>query len=178
MQFSDPSTGVSFQYPKDWKQAVGNQFYLGPGMVPEKAEVRGAVAWKAWAATEDAKTTLAGAQFIYALQKDVSSADCAHPHTEGNTTDSTVDTVTIRGVAYAHNRAEDAGMCHQEKEDVYTTYRNHACYLFDLSVHSICSGVVDGMRDATPAELAAVDATLLGILKTVRFNEPATATVH
>ena len=174
-QFSDPSTGVSFAYPKYWQQTAGSQFYLGLNLIPEKAEVRGAVAWKANA---DAKTTLAGAQFLYALQKDVSFADCMHPHNEGDATDSTVNTVKIRGVAYAHSRAEDAAMCHHQKEDVYATYRYGACYLFDFSVRTLCPGVVDGMREATPAELADMDARLLGILKTVQIGKPEAAAVH
>jgi hypothetical protein len=177
-RFSDPVTGVSFQYPKEWKQATGNQFYLGQDFVPENAEVRGAVIWKAWDKTEDAKTTLAGAQFLYAVQKDASSADCAHPVINDPASDSTVDTVTVGGIAYAHNHGEEGGMCHEEKEDIYATYRNGACYLFDLSVHSICSGVVDGMRDATPAELADVDARLMKILKTVKFSQPESAAIH
>jgi len=174
-RFSDPATGVSFEYPKYWQQAAGSRFYLGLNLIPEKAEVRGAVAWKANA---DAKTTLAGAQFLYALQKDVSFADCMHPHNEGDTNDTTVDTVTIGGVAYAHSQAEDAAMCHRQKEDVYATYRYGDCYLFDFSVRTICPGVVDGMREATPAELADVNATLLGVLKTVQIVKPEAAAVH
>lgn len=177
-KFADPQNGVRFRYPKDWKEASKNRFYLEQDFVPDKAEVRGVVAWKAWEETVNAKTTLAGAQFVYALDRNASSAACLHPQNHGDATASTVDTVKIRGMEYAHNHGGEGGMCHSENEDVYTTYRNHACYLFDLSVHTICSGVVDGMRDATPAELAEADAKLMGILKTVTINAPKSTATH
>jgi hypothetical protein len=171
--FVDPSTGVSFHYPKEWTRADGNQFYSPPMMIPEGAQVRGAVVWNAG---EPQKTTLSGAQFLYAFDKNVSSDACLHPHNEGDSAKPTIDTAKIGSISYAHNRSEGGGMCHQEQEDVYAVYinNNNACYLFDLSVHTICSGVVDGMRDATASELAETRARLVDILKTVRIGAATT----
>jgi hypothetical protein len=177
-RFADPQNGVTFRYPGDWKEASQNRFYLGQDFVSDKAEVRGVVAWKAWEQTENAKTTLAGTQFVYALDRNASSTTCLHPQNQGDPTASTVDTVKIGGIAYAHSHGEEGGMCHSEREDVYTAYRNHACYLFDLSVHTICPGVVDGMRDATPAELADAHTRLMEILKTVRIKPHQQNTIH
>jgi hypothetical protein len=173
--FADPSTGVSFQYPKDWQRADSSQFYLPTGMIPQKAQVRGAVVWKAG---EPPKTNLTGAQFLYAFDKNASSAACLHPRNEGDSATPTIDTVKMGSISYAHNRSEEGGMCHQEQEDVYTVYRSNACYLFDLSIHTICSGVVDGMRDATPLELAEARAKLVDILKAVQIGPAGTATTH
>ena len=64
------------------------------------------------------------------------------------------------------------------KEDIYATYRNHACYLFDLSVHTICSGAVDGMRNATKKELTDINAQLMSILETVRIDKYTEITTH
>jgi hypothetical protein len=173
--FADPSTGVSFQYPKEWTRATSSQFYLPTAMIPQEAQVRGAIVWKAG---EPQKTTLAGAQFLYAFDKNASSVACLHPHNEGDSAKPTIDTVKLGYISYAHNHTEEAGMCHQENEDIYTAYINNACYLFDLSVHTICSGVVDGMRDATPSELAATHARLTDILKTVQIGPAGAATTH
>lgn len=177
-KFTDQPNGVTFRYPENWKNVPQNQFYLGQIFVPEKVDVRGVVAWKAWENTVDAKTTLAGTQFVYAIGKNVSSAACLHPQPEGDTTASPVDTVKIGEMEYAHGHGGEGGMCHSERENVYAAYRNHACYLFDLSVHTICSGVVDGMRDATQAELADADAKLMGILRTVTITAPKTTAAH
>lgn len=177
-KFTDQPNGVTFRYPENWKNVPRNQFYLGQIFVPKKVDVRGVVAWKAWENTVDAKTTLAGTQFVYAIDKNVSSAACLHPQPEGDTTASPVDTVKIGEMEYAHGHGGEGGMCHSERENVYATYRNHACYLFDLSVHTICSGVVDGMRDATQAELADADAKLMGILRTVTITAPKTTAAH
>jgi hypothetical protein len=173
--FVDPSTGVSFRYPAEWKRAAGNQFYSPPAMIPQAAQVRGAVVWNA---DKPPRTTLAGTQFLYAFQKGASSAACLHPHSEGDSAKANIDMVRINGISYAHNHSVEAGMCHQEQEDIYTTYLDNACYLFDLSVHTICSGVVDGMRDATESELAEARARLVDILKTVRLGPAKPATIH
>ena len=173
--FSDNSTGVTFRYPQTWALSKSQDFYLPSPLVPGNATRLGAAVWKAG---NMPKTTLTGLQFLAAVEQKASKDACLHPHEEGSTEPPKVDSVTVNGVIYAHTRAEDAGMCHQVKDDVYTTYHNHSCYLFDLTVHTICSGVVDGMRDATPAELADADAKLMGILKTVTILNPQTAAIH
>jgi len=172
--FADPSTGVSFRYPREWKRADGNQFYLQTA-IPQQAEVRGGVVWKAG---EPQKTTLSGAQFLYAFEKDDSSEVCLHFHDDGDSAKSVVEAVKIGNISYAHRSSMGAGMCHQEHEDMYATYSNNACYLFDLSVHTICSGVVDGMRDATAPELAAIHGQLMDILKTVQFGTAGAVAAH
>jgi hypothetical protein len=144
-------------------------------LVSDKDDRRGGVTWKA---DEKAKTSLAGAQFLYAVRRNVSTKECLHPQEDGSAEPTKVDLVSVDGVPYAHASADDGGMCHQENEDVYTAYRNHACYIFDLSVHTVCAGVVDGMRDATPAELAEINAKLLGILKTVQFRGVTDSAAH
>ena len=173
--FVDSATGVSFQYPKEWKRADGSQFYSPPAMVPQSAQVLGAVVWSAG---KPQKTTLSGAQFLYAFDKNASSQACLHPHNEGDSAKPTIDTVRIGNISYAHNHSEEGGMCHQEQENVYAAYVNNACYLFDLSVHTVCSGVIDGMRDATPSELAAIQARLDDILKTVQIGPAGAVTTH
>jgi hypothetical protein len=172
--FADPSTGVSFQYPKEWKLVDSNQFYLQTA-IPQHAEVRGGIVWKAGDAQ---KTTVSGVQFLYAFEKGDSSEACLHFQDEGDSAKSVVETVKIGNNLYAHRRSTGAGMCHQEREDIYGTYVNHACYLFDLSVHTICGGVVDGMRDATESEFAEARARLVDILKTVQFGPAGALTTH
>jgi hypothetical protein len=174
-KFVDSATGVSFQYPKEWKRANNSQSYLPTAMIPQGAQVRGAIVWNA---QKPPKTTLTGAQFLYALDKGASSDACLHPHNEGDSAKPVIDMVRIGSISYAHNHAENAGMCHQEQEDIYATYTNNACYLFDLSLHTICSGVVDGMRDATPSELGAIHAKLEDILKTVQIGPAGAVATH
>jgi hypothetical protein len=175
-QFTDAQHGVTFTYPANWSMSTANQFYLGSVFL-QNADLRGVVAWKPRQGGTKASTTLAGAQFTYALRKGATPAACMLPRNDEDTTGPHVDRVQIRGIRYAHSRAEDAAMCHHEKDSIYATYRNNTCYLFDLSVHTLCPGVVDGMREATKQELSDMDAQLLNILKTVQIRTTAT-TIH
>lgn len=173
--FKDVSTGVTYRYPEDWKQVSGNQFYLFPAFLPDQAAIRSGVLWAPNGILKN--TNLTGAEFVFALQRGTSSRDCMHPVAQF-ASGSHVDSVTLNGIEYAHNSAETGGMCHQMKEDVYTTYQNNGCYIFDLSVQTICSGAVDGMRDATKKELADVDTRLIDILETVRIDQHLATTAH
>jgi hypothetical protein len=180
--FSDPFTGVRFHYPANWRLGSQNsELYLSPNLVhvadalsliPEKAEIRGVVVWEP---ANRPKTTLAGLQFLYAIDKTASAGACTK---EEDTMGTAADTLIVKGMTFRHSHAEDAAMCHHVREDMYATYRNNACYRFDLSVRTICPGVVDGMRDATSTELAGAQAKLMAILQTVTIGQPKNTANH
>jgi hypothetical protein len=174
-EFRDTSTGVTYQYPEDWKQVSGNAFYLFPAFLPDQAAIRNGLLWSPSGILKS--TNISGAEFLFALQPGTSAHDCMHPvapHASGTH----VNSVTLNDIKYAHNWSGTGGLCHGMKEDIYATYRNHACYLFDLSVHTICSGAVDGMRNATKKELTDINAQLMSILETVRIDQRAEITTH
>jgi len=172
-EFKDVSTGVTYRYPEGWKQVSENQFSLRPAFLQNRAKIRSGVFWAPSGTLK--RTNLMGAEFLFALQPRVSAHDCMHPVVP-LASSPRVDLVPLNGIKYAHNWAGTGGLCHQMKEDIYATYQNHACYLFDLSVHTICSGAVDGMREASKKELANINAQLISILETMRIDKHATNT--
>jgi hypothetical protein len=70
-----------------------------------------------------------------------------------------------------HAQTGDAGMCHQVQEELYATYRNQTCYLFDLAVHTICPGVEDNNRALTGSELAQIQSSLEKVLSSVQISD-------
>jgi hypothetical protein len=60
-------------------------------------------------------------------------------------------------------------MCHEAKQEVYRTYRNGNCYLFEGDMDTTCSGVVEGHRDLTATETRALMRHLNAIPQSIRF---------
>ena len=174
-EFRDPSTGVKYRYPEGWRQLSGNQLDLHLAFVPDQTKIRSGVLWTPSGTLKS--TNLTGAEFVFALQRRISARDCMHP-VAAYVSGPHVDSVTLNDIQFAHNWAGAGGLCHYTKEDIYATYQNHACYLFDFSVDSICSGAVDGMREATKEELADVNAQLMSILANVRIDKRARIATH
>jgi hypothetical protein len=172
MQFSDPAYGVSFRYPARWNFSGGSEFYLPVSIASSDNPARGVVFVK-----DDGgfnpypKTNLNGAEFVYVNRKTGSAKECSALTTQDDGNSKPLAAKTINSIEYSHGRTQDAGMCHQVQEDVYATYRNQTCYLFDLAVHTICPGVKDNTREITSSELAQVHASLEKILSSVEIKD-------
>jgi hypothetical protein len=63
-------------------------------------------------------------------------------------------------------------LCHMANEELYFTYENGTCYLFDLASERECFGAVDGERDLTQSEWAEIQARLDRIMSTVSIRGP------
>ena len=62
-------------------------------------------------------------------------------------------------------------MCHGAKQEVYRTYRNGNCYLFEGDMERDCFGEVDGQRDLTATETRALMRHLNAIPQSIRFAD-------
>jgi hypothetical protein len=114
-------------------------------------------------------TNFNGAEFVYANRKAASIAECsASLHGDS---DKILTHKTIGNIDYVHAQTGDAGMCHQVQEELYATYRNQTCYLFDLAVHTICPGVKDNNRALTGSELAQIQSSLEKVLSSVQISD-------
>lgn len=169
-EFRDVSAGLTYRYPEGWNQVSENQFYLSPVFLPDQTVIRGGVLFSPGGILKS--TNLSGAEFLFAVQSGASAHECMNPVIP-LASGRHVDSVTLDGIKYAHSRAVTGGLCHEMVEDIYTTYQNNSCYLFDLSVHTICSGAVNGMHNATKKELADIHAQLTSILETVQIDQNA-----
>ena len=170
MQFTDPPYGVAFRYPAKWTFSVNSSFYATTSITSTNNPARGVVFVKASEGFNPyPNTNFDGAEFVYANRKSSSTAQCsASLHGNG---EKILAAKTIGSINYVHAQASDAGMCHQTQEDLYATYRNQTCYLFDLAVHTICPGVKDNSRALTTTELAQLQSTLEKILSSVEISD-------
>lgn len=170
MQFSDPDYGVTFRYSPKWNFSANSGFYATTSITSADNPARGAVFVKdSEGFNPYPNTNFDGAEFVYTNRKTASIAECsALLHGNG---DKVLATKTIGHINYVHAHASDAGMCHQTQEDLYATYRNQTCYLFDLAVHTICPGVKDNTRALTSSELVEVHASLEKILSSVKISD-------
>lgn len=170
MQFTDPSSGVAFRYPAKWNFSANSGFYATTSITSADNPARGVVFVKdSEGFNPYPNTNFDGAEFVYTNRKTASTAECsASLHGNG---DKVLATKTIGNINYVHAQASDAGMCHQTQEDLYATYRNQTCYLFDLAIHTICPGVKDNTRAITSSELAEVHASLEKILSSVKISD-------
>jgi hypothetical protein len=166
MQFSDPAYGVTFRYPTSWTFSVNHTFYSPVSITSPDHPAFGIVFF-----TPYPKTNLSGAEFVYTNYKAASAKECSPLTVENGDTSKTLAPKTINSIEYEHATAENAGMCHQVQEDMYAAYRNQTCYLFDLAIHTVCAGVIDGTRTVTSSEIAQVQASLEKVLSSVEIKD-------
>lgn len=170
MQFTDSSYGITFRYPAKWNFSPSSGFYATTSITSTDNPARGIAFVKASEGFNPyPDTNFDGAEFVYANRKASSTAQCsASLHGNG---EKILAAKTIGSINYVHAQASDAGMCHQTQEDLYATYRNQTCYLFDLAVHTICPGVKDNTRALTSSELAQIQSSLEKILSSVEITD-------
>ena len=174
MLFTDPSTGVSFRYPRSWKFSRTQNFYLPASVLtvePEKGDglfARGAVYRYAdrWPGFE--RTNLNGADFVFNTVPGIDRESCLNWLDKAHL--DPTDERTLHGIVFTHLKRAGAGLCHQEYESIYLMQTHNTCYFFDLAVNTICSGVADGIRDMSPRERREVRADLSAIMGSVRIN--------
>ena len=61
-------------------------------------------------------------------------------------------------------------MCHEISANIYATYRNDVCHLFEQDFMTVCAGVQEGTRGLTPAETKALQHHLDAIMQSVTFR--------
>jgi hypothetical protein len=174
--YTDSQYGVSFRYPANWTLTTEQHFYIPESIMtmpkPQsggKATARSAVFLdgKAWPALED--SDLNGVDFVYNTRPGAEMKACtAWLYRQVNSDKS--DEQTHGGIAFTHVRTGSAGLCHQVDESIYIHHAGQTCFFFDLAVHTICPGVAEGERNATPQQLDGVRAELQKIFETVRIS--------
>ncbi len=171
--YTDPAQGVSFRYPAVWQLSKTGQFYDSvPIVPPETQETQAVVNFKA-ANTPYANTNLSGLDFTYTVVPQPSSSDCDALAIKSTGGPGKSDHLNLNGVSFLHLKSGSASMCNQLTADLYTTFRNGRCFVFQAGFHTICAGVVDGSRALTPAETRALSRHLDAIMPTVRFSTSA-----
>jgi hypothetical protein len=164
--YADPDGDVSFEYPAVWKTDNTQQFYAPTFILMGDRQARMQVVFSPEGNLYE-KTTLLGLAFAYVKTVQPSLEACAAM--AARDAPDRVETVTINGVSFQHTESEVAGMCHEAKQEIYRTYRNGNCYLFEGDMDTTCSGVAEGHRDLTTAETRALMRHLNAIAQSIRF---------
>jgi hypothetical protein len=164
--YSDPAGDVSFEYPVVWKVDNSPQFYIPPFILQGNRKPRVQVVFSSSGNLYE-KTTLHGLVFTYVKAPQASQEACAAMAV--SPAPDRAETVTINGAPFQRFELEDAAMCHGVKQEVFRTYRDGACYLFEGDIDTTCVGAVDGQRALTPTETRALMRHLNAIPQSIQF---------
>jgi hypothetical protein len=164
--YHDPDGDVSFEYPVVWKVDNSTQSYLPLMILQGGREPRVQVVFSTKGNLYE-NTTLHGLLFAYVKATQLTAEACAGMAVAPDQTK--VEAVSIDGVSFEHFEMEDAAMCHGVRQEIYRTYRNGTCYLFEGDMDTTCFGAVDGQRDITPTERRALMRHLNAIPQSIRF---------
>jgi hypothetical protein len=176
--WADPATGVSLDYPTVWKRTKGSEDYC-PAVafeqsrgVPEHAvPVRFAAVFSP-ESNVYAQTTLESLAFLFGTMPHSTPAACRQ--FVGDMAGAPQNNLTIGGVPYAHSSAGECGLSHSITAEIYTTFRNGSCYVFEEDFDESTGRLgEDGTRELTAAERRALRRHLHGILQSVRIASPA-----
>lgn len=167
-RYADPDGDVSFEYPVVWKIDNSAKFYIPPVILQGDRKPHVQVVFSPVGNLYE-KTTLHSLVFAYVKAPQPSEDACAAM--VASLGPDRVETVTINGVPFQHFEMEDAAMCHGAKQEVYRTYRNGLCYLFEGDMDATCLGAVDGQRDLTPSERRALMRHFNAIPQSIRFAD-------
>jgi hypothetical protein len=173
--FSDPATGVSFSYPSVWKlsrRSPIQPFYETPVILQPDQLPDASVTFSS-AGNYYAKTNLSGLSFTYVAMPGSTPEACDKLIAAASVSAKPPDRILLNGVSFTHIAGGDAGMCHRVAYDVYGTYRDNRCLLFEADTHTLCPGVVDGTRELTATESKALKRHLNSIVQSLWINPPA-----
>jgi hypothetical protein len=166
--FKDQRYGVTFQVPAGWTltrhDAEVSTFAFDVRTAPTSDQMRG-VATIAF--NPHPTSTFSGALFYFSAAPRVTETQCRNQASAQ--APRTVTMAQIAGTPFAHGYDEHGTICTEARDEIYTAYRNNACYRFDLVINTFCGGDVSGVRDISPAELNAVRRRLQSILDSVSF---------
>ena len=167
--FRDSRYGVSFQIPAGWTltrhDAEVSTFAFDVRTAPTSGLMRG-VATIAF--NPHPTSTFSGALFYFSVLPRTTETLCRNQASAQ--APRTVTTAQIAGAAFTHGYDEHGTICTESRDEIYTAFRNNACYRFDLVINTFCGGDVSGVRDITPNELNAVRRRLESVLNSVTFD--------
>jgi hypothetical protein len=167
--FTDPATGVSFDYPAPWTLTHQASFYLSPMiLIPDQAAQ--AIVYFNPAGNLYSKTNLGGLEFTYLALPESNQASCLKSVVQLDPEAKPPATITINGTEFFHFITGDAGLCHQASRDIYGTYRGRSCLLFEAAFYTICPDPDDGRSELTPAQSKALKRHLDTIVQTIRIG--------
>jgi hypothetical protein len=148
--FQDKRYHVSFRVPAGWelnhKDGQVSTFHEDARSAPRSAQLRGVALLDF---NPFPYSTLAGALFYYSVEPKTTDGECAaqatglHPAKTDKEADEPQssprkDVQDIAGMPFTHGHDEVYHVCIEARDEVYTAWRKHACYRFDLAINTFC----------------------------------------
>ncbi|SEG38372.1 hypothetical protein SAMN05421819_2808 [Bryocella elongata] len=165
--FRDSRYGVHLEVPAGWTLARRDgelsNFLLDVKGSPASSVVRAASSMDF---NPFPHSTFGGALLYFTVQPNSDERSCEK---QADASAGKSEVVGIGGMGFTHAHVEHGSECVEARDDVYTAYRKHACYRFDLEVNTFCSGS-SGAQELSAGELHDIEARLAGILSTVTFS--------
>ena len=166
--FTDPGSGVSFHYPSVWKRVARPETYIPPVVIQRGLQPAVDVEFSPQGNLYE-KTNLSGLDFVYATAPTASAPEC-YKLGEVDTGSVHKEVIQLRGIVYQHASGGGAGMCHEIGTQIYSTYREGVCHLFEQDIMTVCPGVQEGTRGLTATEMKALQHHLDAIMQSVTFG--------
>jgi len=177
--FLDKHYHVSFRVPPGWelnqKDGRISTFHMDARTAPPKARLRSV-------ALIDFNpfpySTLAGALFYFSVEPRSTDAECAQQATATPVAEATSsreesaphkDVQDIAGMPFTHGHTELHGVCIEARDEIYTAWRKHACYRFDLTINTFCPEG-SGAQPISESQIHDINERMTKILSTVELG--------
>jgi hypothetical protein len=171
--YTDPANGVTFQYPSAWVPTAQAPSYLGPSFTTGSDNPT--VPQASFTFVSDgnlyAKTLLLSITFTYFAVPAKDAASCLQLAKNSTGSNTPAKSVTIHGLQFQEVDGSDAGMCHEQGNQIDVIYRNNQCFAFERDFNTECNGAGDHKRNLTAAENKALQRHLDTAMQSVVFSK-------
>jgi len=166
--YRDPKTGVSFKYPSVWVSYDKAPSYMGPSFTSQTVQPRASFIFSADNNLYK-KTLLLSLIFSYFVTPAADDASCLKFAKDAASDDAKSKNLVIHGVRFQEVDGGDAGMCHEQSNQIAVTYRNNQCFVFERDFNTECYGADETKRKLTNAEMKALQRHLDEVMQSVVF---------
>ncbi len=172
--YTDAQHGVTFHYPSVWQAET--QFAYHPPALSRSDEDKPIAGFgyseggfpRGRFIGPYSESELEGVGFVYTAEPAASAAECEAK--AASYSDSPKHTkVVIGGRTFSDYETGEGGMSQSISGDLYATYAQHTCYLFEADVAMVSAAVVDDIKPLDTAQMSAIFKRLTEIMKTVRI---------
>jgi hypothetical protein len=169
-EFHDKQYGVGFMVPAGWEFSRADNdlsnFHLDVPSLAEHAELRGVASMSF---NPYPRSTLSSAIFYYSVEPHVKKAACADEASGSRNVAARTSIENIGGRLWTHAHQQVQRICVEARDDVYTQYRRHSCYRFDLEINTFCA-ISSGAMEISDEQVDAVQQRMDDILSSVALD--------
>lgn len=169
--FHDPETGISFDYPSEWRPLVLGGPMYAPSFTQKLGPAIGSQALLP-AGTAFAKSNLVGISFAWTVKPKMSAAACDRAAIAALPGGKPASPETIGGLRFTRAGGGDGSMCHQRMSVVDTASHAGKCYVFERDIETMCPGVTTPGDDValSPAQGKELQSQLDLVMASVRLQ--------